>query len=220
MFDMDTDSSLFLTRADLECSGYQRQCPSWSYAKSGEVSYLPLLEAKHLHLFDHRWNTFEASDERPLSHTEKADVNYEVAPRYWIPAAEVANRVSGKHWLYEWFLGWRDIVGSEGGTLIPCVCPLSGVGHKFLLMLPHQAPKLIAALYACLCSMVCDYIAKQKTGGSSLGYFVLKQLPILPPERFSEDALAFLVPRVLELTYTSYSLRSFAGSLGHLGEPF
>jgi len=132
----------------------------------------------------------------------------------------VAERINAKHWQYGWLLGWRDIVGSEGTTLIPSICPLAGVGHKFLLMLPNQPPKRLAALYGCLCSLVCDYSAKQKTGGSSLGYFVLKQLPVLPPETFSEASFGFLVPRVLELTYTSKSLRCFATCLGYAGEPF
>jgi len=128
--------------------------------------------------------------------------------------------MAGKQWPFGWLLGWRDIVGSEGRTLIPCICPLTAVGHKFLLMLPSQPPSLIAALYGCLSSLVCDYAAKQKTGGSSLGYFVLKQLPVLPPAYFSADALAFLIPRVLELSYTSYSLSSFAESLGYANEPY
>jgi hypothetical protein len=220
MFDMDTDSSLFLTKADLEGSGCERQFPLWSYTKGGEPAYLPLLEAKHLHLFDHRWNTFEGADERPLLESEKTNIEYEVAPRYWVPAADLTKRVNSKDWPHGWVLGWRDIVGSEGRTLIPCVCPLVGMGHKFLLMLPSQPPALIAALYGCLCSLVCDYAAKQKTGGSSLGYFVVKQLPVLPPDVFAEHALALILPRLLELTYTSRSLRSFAVSLGYLGEPF
>lgn len=50
--------------------------------------------------------------------------------------------------------------------------------------------------------------------------FILKQLPILPPSAYDEAALAFIVPRVLELTYTSHSMTPFARDLGYEGPPF
>jgi hypothetical protein len=65
-----------------------------------------------------------------------------------------------------------------------------------------------------------DYVARQKIGGTSLAYFYLKQFPILPPDRYSEADLAFIVPRVLELTYTAHDLGGWAQDLGHSGPPF
>ena len=51
-------------------------------------------------------------------------------------------------------------------------------------------------------------------------YFYLKQLPFLPPTAYSEQDLAYISQRVLELTYTSHSMRPLAKALGHDGEPF
>jgi hypothetical protein len=45
-------------------------------------------------------------------------------------------------------------------------------------------------------------------------------LPFLPPAFYSEEKLAFIVPRVLELTYTSHAMRPFAEDLGYHGPPF
>jgi hypothetical protein len=50
------------------------------------------------------------------------------------------------------------------------------------------------------------------------GYF--KQFPVLPPDRYTEADLAYIVPRVLELTYTAHDLAGWARSLGHNGPPF
>ena len=50
------------------------------------------------------------------------------------------------------------------------------------------------------------------------GYF--KQFPILPPDRYTDADLAFIVPRVLELTYTAHDLPPFARDLGYDGPPF
>ena len=46
------------------------------------------------------------------------------------------------------------------------------------------------------------------------------QLPILPPTFYTPERLAFLTPRVLELTYTSHALAPFARDLGFDGPPF
>ena len=48
----------------------------------------------------------------------------------------------------------------------------------------------------------------------------LKQFPVLPTDRYTEADLAFIVPRVLELTYTAHDLSGWAQDLGYDGEPF
>ena len=50
--------------------------------------------------------------------------------------------------------------------------------------------------------------------------FVIKQLPILPPSAYTPADLDFIVPRVLELTYTAEDLRPWAEDLGFTGDPF
>jgi hypothetical protein len=225
MFHMANDSPLFRTAAQLRQTDYERQGSDWISPSFGESKeqpdrYTPLLEAKMLHHFDHRWNTFDGLDERPVKTTEKIDSSFEAVPRYWVPQREVDNRLAAKNWPHAWLLGWRDIVGSEGRTLIVNLCPRMGVGDKFLLVLPVQPVQLVAALYGCLASLPCDYAAKQKVGGSSLKNFVFKQLPVLPPSAYAKRDLGFIVPRVLELTYTSQSMSRFANDLGYAGGPF
>ena len=43
-----------------------------------------------------------------------------------------------------------------------------------------------------------------------MSFYILKQLPVLPPERYTSDLLTYIIPRVLELTYTAWDLRPFA----------
>jgi len=38
----------------------------------------------------------------------------------------------------------------------------------------------------------------------------VKQLPVFPPDRYTPALLDFIVPRVVELTYTAWDLQSFA----------
>ena len=51
---------------------------------------------------------------------------------------------------------------------------------------------------------------RQKIGGTHLTFFILRQLPIFPPTAYTPADLAFIVPRVLELTYTAWDLKPFA----------
>ena len=65
-----------------------------------------------------------------------------------------------------------------------------------------------------------DFIARQKIGGTHLTYGYLNQFPILPPTASTQADLAFITPKVLELTYTSHAMAPFARDLGHNGPPF
>jgi len=47
-----------------------------------------------------------------------------------------------------------------------------------------------------------------------------KQITNLPPNRYTPADLDFIVPRVLELTYTAEDLRPWAEDLGYEGDPF
>ena len=50
--------------------------------------------------------------------------------------------------------------------------------------------------------------------------FYRSQLPNFPPSAYTEADVAFIVPRVVELTYTSRALKPWAEALGYEGEPF
>ena len=69
-------------------------------------------------------------------------------------------------------------------------------------------------------SLSADWVVRQKVGGSNLNFFYVRQFPILPPNAYSQADLAFIVPRVLELSYTSHSMAPFARDLGYDGPPY
>jgi len=60
------------------------------------------------------------------------------------------------------------------------------------------------------CSIVFDFAARQKLGGTTMNFFYVKQFPILPPSAYTPEDLLFIVPRVLELVYTAWDLKPFA----------
>ncbi|CAJ2753174.1 Probable type I restriction enzyme BthVORF4518P M protein [Burkholderia pseudomallei] len=114
-----------------------------------------------------------------------------------------------------WLMGWRDITSATNErTVIASIVPRLGTGDTLLLMYPdlRHGPRL-ACLLADQCSLVHDFVARQKVGGTHLKYHVKKQLVNLPPERYTTESLSFIVPRVLELSYTMHDLRPWADDL-------
>lgn len=207
LFDMSTDSDVFAGASRLASDGFTRDGRDWISTISGQ-RYVPLYEAKMIHHYNHRWATYEgsASEDKARDSTdaERADPTFEADPRYWVPEAEVEARLAAKGWARGWLMGWRDICrATDERTVITGPIPRSGCGDKFLLMLPSADNRHLAAFIATLSSLAFDFVARQKLGGTSLKYFVMKQLVAPPPSAFTETELAFIVPRVLELTYTS-----------------
>lgn len=219
MFDMSNDSHLFKTYEDLIGEGYELDGNHFVKDKS---EYVPLYEAKMVYLYNHRYGDFSKTNgERAhilprATNEELADLNSTSIPFYWVPERDVNNELAKKDWFYEWLIGWRDVTDARASarSLISCVIPKSGVNDKFLLMLPNSEPRLAAALYGNLCSITCDYFARQKIGGLALKYFTMKQLPILSPESYSELDLQFIIKRVVDLTYTSNDMAFFASDVG------
>lgn len=124
------------------------------------------------------------------------------------------------HWMDHrsprWLMGWRDICRStDERTVISSVAPRVGVGNNMPLMLFGSGTDAgsLAALLGNLCSLTFDFVARHKVGGTHLNYFIYKQLPVLPPERYTPADLAFIVPRVLQLTYTAHDLRAWGQDL-------
>ena len=187
--------------------------------------YVPLYEAKMIHQFDHRWAGYDEAGQMSadLSLTEKQEAHREPSPRYWVPEDHVDARLNAKGWERGWLLGWRRIArATDERTVISTVFPRVGVGDNLFLMLFNigTAPNVLAGIIANLGTMILDYMARQKVGGTNLSFFVYQQLPLLPPAFYSDARRNFLVPRVLELTYTAAALTPFARNLGQDGSPF
>jgi len=182
-----------------------------------------------IHHFDHRWATYDGLDTRDMTAAEKADPHAVALPRYWVPEAEVNERLRGR-WDRQWLLGWRDITNTTNErTVIASVVPRVGVGNKIpLMILTAPDPVFACCLIADLCSFAHDYASRQKIAGTTLNFFIYEQLPVLPPSAYSQPApwspgetvAEWMLPRILELVYTSWGLEPFARDCGYDGPPF
>lgn len=120
-----------------------------------------------------------------------------------------------------WSLGWRDICrNTDYRTLMSAVVPTNGVDGGYPLIITSTSPALSACLLGNLNCLTADSVSRQKVSGAHLKYFHIRQIPILSPSAYISADLDYIVPRVLELTYTAYDLTPFAEDLGFYGEPF
>jgi len=248
MFHMANDSGLFRTRDQLEGTGWELY--GNVFIRGGE-RMLPLYEAKMIHHFDHRLGTYEGQTEAQanmgtlprLTPEQQDDPDFMVMPRYWVQDFDTLNeqksesgrpvyhhgvtsKLEAKHWEHDWLLGWRDICrSSDERTMICAALPRTAVGHKLPLGFPAEHPELLLATWS---SFIFDYVARQKIVGTSMTYFVLKQLPMFPPGAYFSPArwLGHAAPadwirkRILELSFTSWDMEPFARDLGDERPPF
>ena len=200
LFDMSLDSDLF----ELECSD---DC-------------LPLYEAKLFHHYDHRWATYSnASETCDLSVEEKQSPNVEIRPRYWLHRKDIDARFESA--IPRYLFGWRKIARAvDNRTMIASVFPYSAAGDSIITFSTETETRLQACLLADFNAIVHDWGVRQKLGGTNISYSYAYQFPTLAPTAYTQADIDFIVPRVLELTYTSHSLKGWAEALGYEGEPF
>lgn len=237
LFDMTDDSDLFRTHEDLIATGWILEGNVFIRDKERMV---PLYEAKMVDFYNHRAADVVLSptavsrqnQPRYLSSTELRDAERLAVPLHWIqmhgevPAERngrmvkvsgVEKRLAAVHWDHDWLCGWCDVTASTNArTAIPAFVPRVAVGHKFPLMLPRVSPELAATLVAAQSSLVFDFVSRQKIGSTSMGLFIWKQLPVPTPDDLSHH-IPFIIPRVLELTYTAVDMGGLASDLGNPG---
>lgn len=206
MLHMSNDSNLFLTE------------------KPEDEDVLPLYEGKLIHHYDHRFNIFtgEGENVRNLTAEEHNDPACEITPRYWVRRGDVISKLpKDVKAIPQWFMGFRDICrATDERTLIMSFLPFAGVGNSLPLVLTNQSPLLQSCFVANATSLVMDFCLRMKVGGTHINFFYIKQFPFLPPSAYTEADIVYISTRVLELSYTSYSMRPLAAALGYSGEPF
>ncbi|WP_299614081.1 N-6 DNA methylase [uncultured Tateyamaria sp.] len=248
MLDMSNDSNLFQTASDLEQAGFVRAMTDWvtegfrpaqdalalaggegggTFSLEGGGLHtpkrkVPLYEAKMFWHFDHRWSSFEESSEDSLISERKQDPDFEPETRYWVDEQEVTQRLLEKGWDRKWMISSRNVSDSRNErTFVAALLPFCGLGNSgSVWALEDDDPKLASGLLANLNCLALDFVARQKIPGMNVNYFMINQFPVLPPAFYTESRLAFIIPKVLELTYTSHSLAPFARDLSHDGPPF
>jgi hypothetical protein len=184
--------------------------------------HVPLYESKIFNNYDHRYTTYENATQANINSgilpriedESKKDPSFSLKPFYWLDKKDLISKTNSEEWKWNknWFLAFRIITNSTSErTSVFSIIPRFGVGNSAAVMLTKiERTDIISCLLANFNSLAFDFIARQKIGGNNLNLFVVKQLPVLPPESYTPQDIEFISSRVLELVYTAWDMQPFA----------
>jgi hypothetical protein len=236
MFHMTNDSNLFVTKAELERSAYPIGGGRW---KKGAEEFVPLYVGRSVRQFDHRSASVLVNEENlhnaalsgDTTVEQHADPAFNPTPQYWVSRGAV-----------DWptdqpaVIAFRDIARpTDVRTMIAALVPFCGAGNTLPLILPDlpegkktQRAKILTEykdalprFLANLNSLPFDYVARQKVQSTHLNWYIVEQLPVVPPKgyerRFGQKTAAEVVgEEVLALTYTANDMAPFAEAQGYM----
>lgn len=203
--------------------------------ETSQTETLDFYEAKMIHQFDHRFATYATCDAeerrrgQPQSlNQEKCDPHLRVVTRFRIPRGVVVDHLSRKSAYHTAIPCYRDVARStDERTAIAAILPFAGLMQP-LNGLTCNGFDMAQVIVASLNSFVIDFAARLKTPGIHLNVTICNQLPFLREATYrspaqwdsAKNAVDWLLPRVLELTYTAWDLEPFARDCGYAGPPF
>lgn len=228
MFNMASASSLFYTRKQLDGMGGELHGNSYNV---GNEIYVPLYEGKMFWHYNHHYAEFPNEYEvqkRPSSINSTligtlADSNSSITPWYWVKKSLVDERLTDKdrngnvrwQWKHSYYIAFRDVTNATNErTCVATLMPSgNAAGDKAPLVFTSRSLIPSACFAAMLSSLVFDYVARQKVGGSSMALFIMKQQPVLTPNQIPSTTQWQIVKRVAELCYFNHDMDGWVSEL-------
>ncbi|WP_317383491.1 hypothetical protein [Anaerobiospirillum succiniciproducens] len=177
------------------------------------VGSTPLFEGKLAHQYDDRHATYEKDASGELNSKvvlqEEKSLQFEINPRYWVSFDAVKQKLNQKGYKEKWVIGFRDVArATDERTLIATVVSASyAFGDKLpLILLKSVSDRAASCFLANMNSLVADYCVRLKVPSAKVALFTLKQIPILPPDSYSDEEIEFITSRVAKLTRTHNSI--------------
>lgn len=228
MFHQTNDAELFRSPAEFRKLGCRHVGNRW--VGDGRT-FPPLYEAKMIQVYDHRaasvvieeGNWVRQGQTKPTSLVEHQNPEFVVQPRWWVEDQEVDRVLGGS--ARPAYLCFKDVTSATNErTMIAAFVPHVALVNSAPMMLTGDdvSPRLLCCLLANLDSLCLDYVARQKVGGVHLNFFIVNQLPIFPPDRYTarcpwnhEQTLErWISERVLKLTCTANDMAPLAKAAG------
>jgi hypothetical protein len=215
LIDLNGDSELLYTKQDLEEKNAELT-RNLNYVLEGK-RWLRLYEGKMINIYNHRLaSTYTVEGSQRSGRSTETEVGQLLDPRYlvntrfWVRESDVESK-SGR-WNRDWYFSYMDVCSATNKrTMIAGIIPESAPSFSLRVLTDcsSDAPH-ICCLLGNYNSFSYDFAARQSVGGNHLSDHVVKQLPVIPPQWYTDDLLEFIVPKVLELSYTAWDLTSFA----------
>ncbi|MBI4718997.1 MAG: N-6 DNA methylase [Planctomycetes bacterium] len=228
MFHQTNDAELFHTGEQLLKLGYKLEGNRW---RKRRHVFLPLYEAKMVQAYDHRAagvivdedNWMRQGQTKATSLVSHQNPEFVVQPRWWVDEAEVDRALRGRGRCA--YLCYKDVTSpTNERTMIAAFMPHVAVVNSAPLMLTGDeiTPRAGCCLLANLNSFALDFIARQKVGNIHLNFFIVEQLPLFPPDAYSDRCPwhrkltleRWISDRVLKLSCTAEDMAPLAEAAG------
>ncbi|MFD6420452.1 Eco57I restriction-modification methylase domain-containing protein [Streptomyces sp. NPDC060198] len=222
LFNMSHDSHLFRPSAANGETLESMLSDGWhldgNVLVRGEDRLLPLYEGRMGHQFSHRFADSIGKEE--VSNTELGDPDFVVQPQYWVTPADANVRLGRRHFTCtSALLGHRRVARStDDRTQIAALIPWGPASYGWIISAGPDAESL-TLLSAAYNSFAYDFALRNSLTQPSIPQGTSQQIPVPAPSRIT-PLVAFVAPRVLELTYTAHDMTHFARDLGDTGTPF
>ncbi|BCA59297.1 Eco57I restriction-modification methylase domain-containing protein [Sphingomonas sp. HMP6] len=221
MFHMTNDSHLFRTKLELE-----EQEGAWPIGgnrwQSKDGEWVPLYVGRMIHQFDHRAASVTVNEENlhnaalsgDVTADMKADHTFSPLPQFWIVATN--DTAKGPT------IAYRDIArATDARTFIASFVPNRAAGNTAPLVLSDAPVEDQALLLANFNALVLDYVTRQKAQSTHLNWYLVEQLPVIPPADYArpfgpKSAADIVKAAVLELTYTAHDMAHFARYMSYV----
>ncbi|MGP3920442.1 Eco57I restriction-modification methylase domain-containing protein [Nonomuraea sp. 10N515B] len=204
-------------------NGFTSEGHSHLYLDSPTASSVALYEGKMIHQFDSCYATYAAVDAEQRSAGKPRKVTRDekfmgVEPRFWAEVNLVGDFLARKGESKSWICVVRRYVRATDehtaiAALVPRTVPIQPLNGFSV----DGAAEGQAWALACINSFAYDFMAKQKTPGQDFNVTIMSQVPIPTPREAFVDKV---VSSVLELSYTSWHLETWATTLSDCNAPF
>lgn len=199
---------------------------------SSDLVLVPIWEGKMISAYNHRAssvvfnqsNVTRQAQSFRHSATDWKEPSFCPTPGFYYPL----NLLEGMYpdGQPKYLFCYKDIAFTTNErTAVACITPFIATNFTLRTLTLSPGTGVAYALLLALFNSFCfDYATRQKLGGLHLSDFVVEQLPVpIDLERVlhAESGIhLFILPRVLELSYTSQDTLEFAKDLGFDGAPF
>ena len=201
------------------------------------TDWVPVYEGKLIKNFNHRAATFadvphhqcDAGNPRTTTEEELSHSCFQVTPRYWVHHSSFEKRMNGRGWDHKWFISLRyKARPADERTMIATIRPFYPSVNTLVSAFIQGTTDKKSFYAVSLSTFIVDYLARQKIGGSTVGEYIVQQLPIpsiqqmskLGPWPWSASFITWIKPYALELYYNDWDLESYAKDCGYDGPPF
>lgn len=231
MFHMANDSNLFHTRQELEedIAAYPVGPSRW---QSANGDWVPLYQGRSVESYDHRFAGVDFNPENirrgyvsvATTAEQHADPTFAIRFQYFVPESALPLDLK-----QDYLLAYRRSTATTNSrTMVSALSPIAGYGDSLFLLIPSENiaksewAATISLVQATFMSVPFDFVARNKLQGQNFSWYILEQLPVIPPERLEatrfgpKTAAEIIHAAVLELTYTSNDMAPFARDMGHV----